>query len=92
MNNNIQKLYDKSFVRDDYVNVGPDGPSMEFRFNPDKFAKLIVQECIAMCDEAREKYFDAQVRTDNFSEKNIHASGGVACKNIREQIAEHFGV
>lgn len=81
MNNNIQKLMHKCYIE-----------NSQDQYDMEKFAELIVQECIAMCDEAREKYFDAQVRTDNFSEKNIHASGGVACKNIGEQIAEHFGV
>ena len=45
MNEQIKKLYEQSFVRDNYVNMGPDGPALGFKFDPEKFAELIVRDC-----------------------------------------------
>ena len=46
MNERIKKLYEQSFVTDDYVNVGINGVELGIRFDPEKFAELIVKECI----------------------------------------------
>ena len=46
MNEQIKKLYEQSFVTDDYVNVGINGVELGIRFDPEKFAELIVKECI----------------------------------------------
>lgn len=40
----IRALFEQSFIRDDYVNVGPDGVELGFKFDPGKFAELIVQD------------------------------------------------
>jgi hypothetical protein len=45
MNEQFQKLYEQSFVTDSYVNVGPDGTKLGIKFDPEKFAELIIQEC-----------------------------------------------
>ena len=45
MNEQLQKLYEQSFVTDSYVNVGPDGAKLGIKFDPEKFAELIVREC-----------------------------------------------
>ena len=50
MNEQLQKLYEQSFVTDTYVNVGPDGAKLGIRFDPEKFAELIVRECANHCD------------------------------------------
>lgn len=84
MNNNIQKLYDKSFVRDDYVNVGPDGHNMVFRFDPDKFAHLIVQECIARCEKIGFEWHAIDTP---------RASGAKAgAFECAQELKKHFGV
>ena len=44
MNERIQKLYEQSFVTDSYVNVGPDGAKLGIRFDPNKFAELMIAE------------------------------------------------
>lgn len=46
MNERIKKLYEQSFVTDDYVNVGINGVELGIKFDPEKFAELIVRECI----------------------------------------------
>ena len=50
MNEQLQKLYEQSFVIDSYVNVGPDGATLGIKFDPEKFAELIVKECANQCD------------------------------------------
>ena len=51
MNEQLQKLYEQSFVIDSYVNVGPDGATLGIKFDPEKFAELIVRECVGIADE-----------------------------------------
>ena len=51
MNEQLQKLYEQSFVTDSYVNVGPDGATLGIKFDPEKFAELIVRECVGIADE-----------------------------------------
>ena len=46
MNERIKELYERSFITDDYVNVGINGVELGIRFDPEKFAELIVQDCI----------------------------------------------
>jgi hypothetical protein len=46
MNERIRELFEQSFITDDYVNVGINGVELGIRFDPEKFAKLIVKECI----------------------------------------------
>ena len=50
MNERIKKLYEQSFVTDDYVNVGINGVELGIRFDPEKFALLIVRECADCVD------------------------------------------
>lgn len=51
MNERIKKLYEQSFVTDDYVNVGINGVELGIKFDPEKFAELIVKECIDIVSE-----------------------------------------
>ena len=45
MNKRIKELYEQSFLTDDYVNVGINGVELGIKFDPKKFAELIVREC-----------------------------------------------
>ena len=45
MNKRIKELYEQSFLTDDYVNVGINGVELGIKFDPEKFAELIVREC-----------------------------------------------
>ena len=58
----------------------------------EKFAELIVQECMSMCDERRAVYFGHRVAADDFVDKNMYAEGEAACDAIRYKIKQHFGV
>jgi hypothetical protein len=60
--------------------------------NAEKFAELIVQQCMSMCDERRAVYFGQRVASDVFIDKNMYAEGEAACEAIRYNIKHHFGV
>ena len=57
-----------------------------------KFAELIVQECMTMSDELKAQYFTSRKSTMDFDEKNIYAEGEAACDTLRYKMRKHFGV
>jgi hypothetical protein len=57
-----------------------------------KFAELIVQECMTMCDNVSADYFKHRKAADDFQDKNIYAEGESACDEVRYEIKKHFGV
>ena len=61
MNEQLQKLYEQSFVTDSYVNVGPDGAKLGIKFDPEKFAELIVRECMEQVWYTREDGINGNV-------------------------------
>ena len=61
-------------------------------FDYKKFAELIVQECMSVCDERRAVYFGQRLASDVFIDKNMYAEGEAACEAIRYNIKKHFGV
>jgi hypothetical protein len=60
--------------------------------NIEKFAELIVKECMSMCDELKVEYFNHRKNTMDFDEKHIYAEGESACFNLRFKMKKHFGV
>lgn len=82
MNERIKELYELSFITDDYVNVGINGVELGIRFDPEKFAELIVKECIQIKDELSQ--FDGTTPFGDGYEEGL--------KDMAESIKEHFGV
>jgi hypothetical protein len=58
----------------------------------EKFAELLMQECMTICNETQAEYTTAQLSVYEFSEKNIHANGASACERVRNKIKRRFGV
>lgn len=58
----------------------------------DKFAELIVQDCIAMSDELKADYLKHRKASDDFVDKNIYAEGEAACDILKYKMKRHFGV
>ena len=58
----------------------------------EKFAELIVRECMSMSDELKAQYFTSRKSTMDFDEKNIYAEGEAACDTLRYKMKKHFGV
>jgi DNA-binding ferritin-like protein len=58
----------------------------------EKFAELIVQECMTMCDNVSADYFKHRKAADDFQDKNIYAEGEAACDIIKYKMKKQFGV
>ena len=57
-----------------------------------KFAELIVRECMTMSDELKAQYLTSRKSTMDFDEKNIYAEGEAACDVLKYKMKKHFGV
>jgi len=58
----------------------------------DKFAELIVRECMTICDETRKIHERLIKNALEFSDKNIYAAGASTSDRIKYGIVKHFGV
>ena len=58
----------------------------------EKFAELIVQECVESIGEVEEQFFNGRIATDDFSEKNRFAEAEIACQMAKQKIKRQFGV
>ena len=58
----------------------------------EKFAELIVRECLLMCDETQAVYYKHRQASLNFTDKNRYAAGETAADTIYTKIKLHFGV
>ena len=61
-------------------------------FDIEKFAELIVQECVEMCDNVSADYLKHRKGAFDFQDKNIYAEGEAACDIIKYKMKKHFGV
>ena len=86
MNERIKELAEQCT---DYV-YG-EGGSYEM-FDKEKFAELIVRECMTMSDELKAQYLTSRKSTMDFGEKNIYAEGEAACDVLKYKMKKHFGV
>jgi len=92
MNEQFQKLYEQSFVTDPYVNVGPDGTKLGIKFDPEKFAELIVRECVGLLREESERLYRLSVEEkDELFASNFEICAE-KCVDNEVAIKEHFGV
>lgn len=57
-----------------------------------KFAELIVQDCMTMSDELKAQYLTNRKSTMDFDEKNIYAEGEAACDILKYKMKRQFGV
>jgi hypothetical protein len=58
----------------------------------ERFAELIVKECMTMSDELKAQYLTSRKSTMDFDEKNIYAEGEAACYVLKYKMKKHFGV
>jgi hypothetical protein len=61
-------------------------------FDKEKFAELIVEECMTMCDTVSADYLKHRKGAFDFQDKNIYAEGEAACDIIKYKMKKHFGV
>jgi hypothetical protein len=58
----------------------------------EKFAELIVAECMEMCDNVSADYLKHRKAAFDFQDKHIYAEGEAACDIIKYKMKKHFGV
>jgi len=58
----------------------------------EKFAELIVKECMSMSDDLKAQYLGHRKGTMDFDEKNIYAEGEAVCDTLKYKMKKHFGV
>jgi hypothetical protein len=90
MNERIQELARKANMVE--VEYSPGFPDIRYPKNFEKFAELIVRECMSMCDEQRAYYFGHRMASDDFIDKNMYAEGEAACDILQYKMKKHFGV
>jgi hypothetical protein len=61
-------------------------------FDKEKFAELIVRECMALHDETIAEYRKRRKVADDLVYKDVYAEGEAACVRTRAKIKKHFGV
>lgn len=52
-------------------------------FDKEKFAELIIAECITLCDEEKAEYIKYQKNAWDREEKEIYAEGASACDTLK---------
>ncbi len=97
MNERIRLLYEQAHSirhHDGDPMRGGNPPTVywEGETSAEKFAELIVEECMTMCDETRADYFKHRKAADDFTDKNIYAEGESASDIIKYKMKKHFGV
>lgn len=58
----------------------------------EKFAELIIKDCMTMSDDLKAQYLTSRKSTMDFDEKQIYAEGEAACDIIKYKMKRHFGV
>jgi hypothetical protein len=90
MNERIRELAHQARQIGEYGNYG------QIQLSPaqfeQKFAELIVEECMTMCDTVSADYLKHRKAAFDFQDKNIYAEGEAACDIIKYKMKKHFGV
>jgi hypothetical protein len=92
MNKRIQELAEQATTIVDMV--GPQGYTSSYaNFNKEKFAELIVRECIAQCEQVATDA-DAKSKSKFVTDdgRMLHEGMWGGAKNCSGQIKQHFGV
>ena len=97
MNDQIEELLDHVRVNEQIERLAKQAGCTIDRLgfgegNLEKFAELIVQQCMSMCDEQRAYYFGHRMASDDFIDKNMYAEGEAACDILQYKMKKHFGV
>jgi hypothetical protein len=73
----------------------PDGYPVTIPYSKDfaeKFAELIVKECMGMATELEAQYFNNRKEQTDLKMKKIYTEGEAACDILRFKMKQHFGV
>ncbi len=87
MNEKIKKIAE--MVNSDFTGVKNDLWSAE---DIEKFAELIISECLEAASNTKEMFFNGRIATDCFTEKNRFAEGETVCDMVKNKIELKFGI
>jgi hypothetical protein len=91
MNERIKELRRQATLVETYTSH--DGSVHEGKsVDLEKFAELIVRECMALHDETIADYRKRRKVADDLVYKDVYAEGEAACVRTRAKIKKHFGV
>lgn len=63
-----------------------------YELDHEKFAELIIKECVGACGSVQEQFFNGRIATNDFNLKNRFAEGETACEMVKTKIEMIFGV
>ena len=92
MNERIKELIEQATTFEEIWGRGFDTTQYTEHFSKEKFAELIVKECMAMCVNVSADYLKHRKAADDFRDKNIYAEGAAVCDILRYKMKKHFGV
>ena len=84
-------MLDLAIQAKDWAYADHDGYTAQMLFEQ-KFAQLIVKECIGAISEVKESFFEFRLETDDFTEKIRFFAGEDACNQSVRKIETLFGV
>ncbi len=87
MNERIKSLLAKAHL-DVMENLG----GMDTNHVSEKFAELIVRECMNICDVEKADYDKCRKGAWDFDEKNIYSEGASACDTIKHKMKHRFEI
>ena len=61
-------------------------------FQLEKFAELIVGECVSLCEDLKMQHNGYRMKETDFGMKNIYAEGEATCDLLQHKMKKHFGV
>jgi hypothetical protein len=85
MNQRINELVAQSYITE----RAPSGEGYR-EFSKEKFAALVVQDCVAICDELMAEYLVCRKGVMDFSDKAVYAEGETACDRVKRRIQKRF--
>jgi len=91
MNKRIKELIDQCTETFTHY-VDGRGNITETYFDKEKFAELIVKDCIDAIGNIEEMFFNGRIATDDFTEKNRYAEGETACQMAKRKIEMRYEV
>ena len=86
-----ERMLDLAIQAKDWAYADHDGYTAQMLFEQ-KFAELIVRECIGAISEVKESFFEFRLETDDFTEKIRFFAGEDACNQSVRKIETLFGV
>lgn len=94
MNERIRELIEKATVRGVEYRPGDDGhPTPTFYFDKEKFAELIIEECVSQCEKVA-SHADKMAKSDFVTPEGRMLNEGMwgGATNCGAWIKKHFGV